>query len=280
MYMVYFFMEGYMRALSFIGGDERNLMVSKMFDDVYMCGLSDDISNLEECILKSENIVFPIPFSVDGKNLYMPLSNKKIEIDTLVPILKEKRIFAGKIAKNVCELLERNGNEIIDVTKEDLFIRSNAIPTAEGVIAIAVNNTKITIEESKVLVVGFGNVGKVVARKMSLLGATVWAKDIRKQEVANIELSGYNVLEELDNSLEGMDVIINTVPELVIGKEQFRFIRDDVLIIDVASAPGGVDYIYASSNNYNVIHALGIPGKIAPVSSAKYVKEVIEKYIE
>ena len=250
-----------MRALSFIGGDERNLMVSKMFDDVYMCGLNDDISNLEECILKSENIVFPIPFSVDGKNLYMPLSNKKI-------------------AKNVCELLERNGNEIIDVTKEDLFISSNAIPTAEGVIAIAVNNTKITIDGSKVLVIGFGNVGKVVARKMSLLGATVWAKDIRKQEVANIELSGYNVLEELDNSLEGMDVIINTVPELVIGKEQFKFIRDDVLIIDVASAPGGVDYIYASSNNYNVIHALGIPGKIAPVSSAKYVKEVIEKYIE
>ena len=51
------------------------------------------------------------------------------------------------------------------------------------------------------------------------------------------------------------------------------------LIIDVSSKPGGVDFEYANTNGYKVIHALGLPGKVAPITSAKYIKEVINNLI-
>ena len=57
------------------------------------------------------------------------------------------------------------------------------------------------------------------------------------------------------------------------------FSNKNTLIIDVASKPGGVDFEYAKRNGYKVIHALGIPGKIAPRTAATYMKNIIEKYI-
>ena len=47
----------------------------------------------------------------------------------------------------------------------------------------------------------------------------------------------------------------------------------------MASNPGGINYEYAKENGYNVIHELGIPGKIAPLSSAKYIEQIVVKNI-
>ena len=44
--------------------------------------------------------------------------------------------------------------------------------------------------------------------------------------------------------------------------------------------PGGVDYSYAKENNYRVIHALGIPGKKAPVTVAKYMLNIMLNVIK
>ena len=126
---------------------------------------------------------------------------------------------------------------------------------------------------------GFGNVGKYTAKLLKGLNARVFCYDIKKQEVANIKSCGYNVLEEFNNYIEKIDVIVTTVPALVLDEDKFKYINKNTLIIDVASKPGGVDFEYAKRNGYKVIHALGIPGKIAPRTAATYMKKIIEKYI-
>jgi len=102
--------------------------------------------------------------------------------------------------------------------------------------------------------------------------------DNKKEEVANIEFSGYNVIDNICAD-EKFDVVINTVPKLIVGENELTKLGRNTLIIDVASKPGGVDYNYASKNNNRVIQALGIPGKVAPVTAAKYIEEILKKVI-
>ena len=49
----------------------------------------------------------------------------------------------------------------------------------------------------------------------------------------------------------------------------------DTVMIDIASAPGGIDYNAVSSYPVHARHLLGIPGKIAP----KYAGELIAQTI-
>ena len=51
----------------------------------------------------------------------------------------------------------------------------------------------------------------------------------------------------------------------------------DTLVIDIASLPGGVDFNEAKENNIKTLHLLGIPGLIAPESSAEIIYNVIEE---
>jgi dipicolinate synthase subunit A len=52
------------------------------------------------------------------------------------------------------------------------------------------------------------------------------------------------------------------------------------LVIDLASKPGGVDFEYAQYKGIKTIHALSLPGKVAPVTTAMYMETVIYNIIK
>ena len=68
---------------------------------------------------------------------------------------------------------------------------------------------------------------------------------------------------------------MNTIPVQILDKSRLDLIKNDALIIDLASNPGGVDFEYAKSKDIKTIWALALPGKVAPVSSAEYIKTTI-----
>lgn len=47
------------------------------------------------------------------------------------------------------------------------------------------------------------------------------------------------------------------------------------LMIDLASMPGGVDFDYARKRELRVIHALGIPAKVAPKTAGNIIATAI-----
>lgn len=69
-------------------------------------------------------------------------------------------------------------------------------------------------------------------------------------------------------------MLFNTVPQTVIGRKELAGAKDS-LIIDLASKPGGVDFDAARDLGVKVIWALGLPGKVAPVSAGKIIKKSI-----
>lgn len=49
----------------------------------------------------------------------------------------------------------------------------NAVPTAEGAIQIAMEQTDVTLHGLPVLVIGHGRIGSLLARRLAALGAKV-----------------------------------------------------------------------------------------------------------
>ncbi len=272
-----------MKNILIIGGDKRSVYLSDLFEKheykVRKSFLLNDSNNVQENIKQSEIIIVPMPASTDNIHIYTPLSDEDFEISELVNLTKGKVVIGGKLSADFIRMLENNNNKVFDLMSNRELVEKNIIPTVEGIIKILIEKTNFTLFDSKVAVLGFGRIGKRTANILKSLGAVISCYDIKKEEVANIRTCGYNVIGDISSDLGKFDIIINTIPEKIINKEELDIISKNAFLLDVASNPGGFDYEYAESIGLNITHALGIPGKIAPKTSAKYMKDLIEKLI-
>ena len=276
-----------------IGGDLRIIKLAKMLADegniVYTFGLekAEELKGHENIIFTEklskailedvEVVIGPIPFSSNGININAPFSNTEISIRELVHYLNAKILIAGSIMPEVYSMATDEYIEIIDIMKREELAVLNTISTAEGAIEIAISNTNKIIHGSKVLILGFGRIGKVLARKMAGLSAKVTCAARKDEDLAWIRAYGHNEtnINTLGENLGDFDIIINTVPHLILNKERLQYVKEDCLLIDLASNPGGIDKKETKARNLNLIWALALPGKVAPVTTAEFIKDTI-----
>ena len=154
---------------------------------------------------------------------------------------------------------------------------ANALPTAEGAVQLAMEHLPITIHGSKVLVIGFGRVGRLTAQRFQALGAKVSVAARKYDQLAWAQAMGFGGehLAHLKGWLCGYDLIVNTVPAQVLGREELEDVKPDCLILDLASKPGGVDLEEAARLGRSVVWALSLPGKVAPVSAGAAVRDTV-----
>ena len=158
------------------------------------------------------------------------------------------------------------------------FVRDllNAVPTCEGAIQIAMEELPITIYGANVVVTGFGKIGELLALMLKNMGAnvTVCARRSAQRAKALIHSLHAAPFSYLGECMASADIVFNTVPQQVIKREHLMGAKD-TLIIDLASKPGGVDMDGARDLGVKVIWALGLPGKVAPVTAGNIIKETI-----
>jgi dipicolinate synthase subunit A len=165
-------------------------------------------------------------------------------------------------------------------TREDVGIL-NAIPTAEGAIQIAMEELPITIHGSTTLVMGLGKCGLTLAWRLRALGSDVYGVTRASDAIAKAQDLGIHTIsyEDLPAYLPKFDIIYNSVPSLVLPVERLRYIKEDALIIDLASAPGGVDFEAAKQMGIKAMLCLGLPGKVAPRTAGQILGRVVPEMI-
>lgn len=224
-----------------------------------------------------EVVIGPIPFSSNGININTPFSKREISIRELMHHLNAKILIAGSITPDIYDMANDEYIEIIDIMKREELAVLNTISTAEGTIEIAIANTNKIIHGSNVLILGFGRIGKVLARKMAGLSAKVTCAARKDEDLAWIRAYGHRVtnINFLGENLAHYDIIINTVPHLILTKERMQYVKKECLLIDLASNPGGIDKKTAKDKDLKLIWALALPGKVAPVTTAEFIKDTV-----
>ena len=124
---------------------------------------------------------------------------------------------------------------------------------------------------------GFGRIGKVLSNMLKGLGANVACEARKNSDLAWIKAYGYEPipLSTLRDNLNRFDIIINTIPFQILDEERLNLVKKESIIIDLASNPGGVDRRAAREKNLKVIWALSLPAKVAPLTSAEFIKETL-----
>lgn len=279
-----------MSSYTIIGGDLRNVELAKQLvedkNEVNIYGVTQDKlpkfllpkQPIEDSVKNADFVIAPLVFSTDDENINTPLYNDKIRIEYVLDMLTSKNVLIlGKVSTKVKEYLEQKDISYVDILKREEMTILNAIPTAEGAIQVAMENSQITLHESNCLVLGFGRIGKVLCKMLHGLGANVYAEARKKEDLAWIMAYGYNGLHlsDLGQNVSNMDIIFNTIPSLVLDYDILKTLKKDVLIVDLASKPHGVDFEAAKKLGLVAKLALALPGKVAPKTSSKFMKQTI-----
>ena len=209
--------------------------------------------------------VLPMPpFGADGKCCGLN------EDELLGEIARHASVSAGgRIPPSFTEKAAQRGIKLHDYSLREDFAVANALITAEAAAQLAMSETDITVFTSRCLVIGYGRIGRVLSRLLQAMGALVTVSARRSADFAWIRVNGLDCADT--RSLEGLgrfDLIFNTVPAPVISLPELLQVREDALIIDLASLPGGVDMSCARQLGRRAVHALALPGKYAVRSAA------------
>jgi dipicolinate synthase subunit A len=276
-----------------LGGDKRQVALAESIAadgfTVYACGFDSidftkDVKKAElfETAEKCENIILPLPVTVDGVHLNTVYSENTIELnDSFALLMKNKQVFGGMMGRLYQTSDEWDLIETYDYYTREEFAVHNAVPTAEGAIEIAMREYPGTLNGSKCLVVGYGRIGKILSRMLKGIGAFVTVSARKKSDMAWIESMGYTAkLTENICEKEQYDIIFNTVPAMIFSRKLLSKMCSKPLIIDLSSKPGGVDFEAAKKFGINAIHALSLPGKVAPKAAGEIIKNTIYNMME
>lgn len=239
---------------------------------------------LFEEIKKADILLLPIPVVRTDGMLKLPLEHIRISLEEFCQNLQAKQIlFGGNVSKELYEACDEKNVRIYDYMKLPGLAEKNAIATAEGTIAEAVLTGNINLEDSHCVVTGYGRCAKVLADKLYRLGArvSVIARNPKQREAAikkKIFAADMNGTE-CRQALRRADYVFNTVPALVLDQEKLDCLKEEAVIIDIASYPGGVDFAYCMQKGITARLCLGLPGKYSPKTSGLILEEIIRSLL-
>lgn len=282
------------KKFTIIGGDLRSIKLAEFLiedgNQVNIYGFRDagfdigikESDDLDLAIDESDVVIGPIPCSNDNETLNAPLSKEKIYINEILKKMsKNQLLIAGRISEKISHLSNIYNVYCIDILDREEMAVLNAIPTAEGAIQIAMEEMPITLHECNAMIMGYGRVGKILAKTLYGVGANVYVEARKFSDFAWIRSNRYKPvhINEIASYLPEMDVIFNTIPHVVLDGQLLDKVNRNCLIIDLASKPGGVDFEKAKTIGLKVIWALSLPGKVAPITAAMFIKDTIYNII-
>ncbi len=284
--------------ITVLGGDDRELIliadlvqkgaILKVagFPPSRLCEGAMAVNSVEDACREAKAVILPLPgTSLDGviRAVYaeeeLRLNEKAI---ALLP--QNALLIIGTAQAFLKDWVRKYKLRLLEIAEMDDIAIMNSIPTAEGALQIAMEESKITIHGSSSTVVGFGRIAITLARMLKALGADVMVAARDEAQVARAYEMGCKRVpfSELDRAVGYSDFVFNTVPSMVIDRDvlkQAKQAHSEAIIIDLATQPGGTDFEAANEYGFKAILAPGLPGKVAPVSAGRILAEVVLRLI-
>ena len=267
------------KSILIIGGGVRLEKAAEAFrENGFKVCVFDGSEPLKNAVDNSDIILLGIPSDNDdgmicAENLPSPVSLR----DLAMLAGKKKLVAGGRLSERAKAVFDIYGVRWADYALRDEFEMANAVPTAEGALQLAMEEFPFTIHSARVIVTGFGKVALALALRLHALGArvTICARKADARAMAEgLSLSAID-FSSLPEYAKNCDILFNTVPAKVIGRDVLSALPQHAGVIDLASKPGGVELSEAKSLGVNVIWALSLPGKVAPVTAGKIIEETV-----
>lgn len=232
---------------------------------------------LQGCVYGADCVVLPTPAEKGGL-LNTPLSSETLRMQELISALWKGQILCGgRLSDATCLAAIKGRLRVEDIMRRQGFAVGNAAVTAEGAVQILMAASEKALWGSRVLVTGFGRIGRILSVRLSALGADVTAAARKDGDRAMARALGIKAVtfEELEGEIGEFDFIVNTVPARVISEAMLCCAAPDAVLLELASPPGGFDRTLAENIGLKVKTAPGLPGVYAPHTAALLVRDAV-----
>lgn len=279
------------KKIAVIGGDVRQLYLAREFlkkgytvtvfgIDIPRLDENDNLiysKNLSEATENALMAVLPLPFSRDKITLNAPSSTETIFLSDIYTYCSKIPYIAAGLPDTESKNKLSGKSLLIDYATREDFTLKNALATVEGALAIAIREMPITLHGSVCAVTGYGRIGKILVRKLISLGASVKVFARKSNDRISAEIDGAKAFDtkDISKNIYDTDILINTVPSVIIDEKVLRNFPKSSIIIELASAPGGVDKHDAVISGIRFVNAQSLPGKYSPKSAAKAIYDSI-----
>ena len=281
--------------ITVIGGDARQVYaadhLAKAGYTVTTFGLSSAPQSAKACqtyadaVQNAEIVLLPLPMSRD----HLQITGTELSLSVFQSRLRQgMTVFCGMPDTSFVHSSQEIGVKVVDYASDEVFMIRNALPTAEGAVAIAMGELRRTLFGSKIFVVGYGRIGKLLSELLKSMGAEVTVAARKMTDLTLASLHGckpHRILPGEEGSYylpalpEAYHVIFNTAPVRLIHEELLRHIPKDTVLIDLASAPGGIDYDTANRLGLKTVIALSLPGKVAPITAGEIIGDLVMSHL-
>ncbi len=267
------------------GGDLRQVYAANELNraghEVSVLGFDEGLPfdvDIEECeeLSKARLIVLPLGIKKE-EFLNTPLSEKKISFEKFLDQLpKGCAISGGNMSEEEKQLLQSRGFAVSDYFKVEELTAANAVLTAEAALQIAMTEP-ISLWGSSCLILGYGRIGRALTKLLVSFGAevTVMARDAGQRFWADWEGTKSIRHEQLSSVIAKQNFIFNTVPNLLLKEDELSLTSEDVLLIELASKPYGIDREAVEKLGRQYILASGLPGKHSPKTAGKLIAKTV-----
>lgn len=298
-------------AVIVVGGDDRQVAVLRALiragcsvQTVGLCGadgLPDGVrlcGSLQACIRAARDsgagtlcLLLPLPISRDGETVNCPPETAvRIPLKEIIEVMATSpdiHLFGGRLPPDFLRSLTERAGEAVSARVLDYYtLESVQIPnariTAEAAVMTAMEQTDTALLGSRMAVLGYGRIGQFLSRLLLPLGVSVTVAARRVESLALARGDGCDTLllgEENDllPLCGGYDVIFNTIPAPVLGSCVIRQLDPRTLILDLASAPGGIapEAIHAGRPGLRILHAPSLPGRYAPAAAGQVLADAL-----
>ena len=283
--------------IAIIGGDARQLEVIRklteldaklsligfeQLDHAFTGANKEKIDEVDFSLIDA--IILPVSGTTPDGQVDTIFSNEKVKLleEMVMKTPDHCTIFSGITNPYLNELINKTKRHHVLLFSRDDVAIYNSIPTVEGAIMMAIQHTDITIHGSNVVVLGLGRVGMSVARTFHLLGSKVKVGARKPEHIARITEMGLSPfhLDDVTNYVSDTDILINTIPHLIVTAKVIAKLPVQTLIIDLASKPGGTDFRYAEKRGIKALLAPSLPGIVAPKTAGTILANVLSNLLE
>lgn len=282
------------QTIALLGGDAREKILMQQLvavgARVKAVGFKDVVTgvelldNIPAAIEDAAAVILPLTGVDNGGRVRVVETGQAIYLDEklLAQLKPGTPVLIGLARPYLRKLAQQYGFRLIETADLDEIAIPNAIPTAEGAIKVAIEETPITIHGSTCLILGCGRVGTVVAAALKGLGARTVVLSREPLELVKAEVAGHcaAALTNLPLYIKEANFVFNTIPFSVLTESILREMLPSGLVIDLASAPGGTDFTAAQQLGIKALLCPGLPGKVAPHTAGQILARVIPVIIE
>lgn len=253
-----------------LGGDERFASLARLLEDrgeevARFRAWSEGAPSAREAVSSANNVVLNYPVRFKGAPSYEELT----------------AMIAPDAALWLCGpgAPEGEDDRIVNLFGDEALLRENAYLTAEGALCAAMNAARRSLRDLPALVIGWGRIGRALTDLLVALDVPVAVASRQERHRCQAAERGAEAGSTADLAaiLPGRKLVFNTAPFMTLDDPALVSADREALLIDLASAPYGIDLGAAWKRGLRAWREPGLPGRYCPDSAAEALLHAMDR---